>query len=82
MSGAARPADVLKYLESARINFSLCYRLLQRAIGLVGMVAVVETAFTQVRGKLDKALFNFAETQVVQAKHLDTGAIDEMAIWI
>ena len=77
---ATRPADVLKNLEAARINFPLRYRLLYCAVRLVGVVAIVKAALAEVGGKFNKALFNFPETQVMQAKHYHARTINQVAV--
>jgi len=74
--------DFLKQFKSARIDFPVLHCLLQRAVGFMGMVAIVETALPQIRCELDKSLFYFPEAQVVQAKHLHTGAVYQMAFSI
>lgn len=50
--------------------FSIRYRLVQRAIYFVYLVAGVETALAEIRGQLDKGLFNISETEAMQTKHV------------
>lgn len=73
---------LLKQLESACVDFSLKYSLLQCTVWFVSMVAVIKTALSKIGAELDKPLLNLAKTQMMQTKHLHTGAVYQFAVMI
>ncbi len=69
--------DLLKQLQSSRVDLSCRNGFPQRAAGLMHMVAVAEAALAEILRKLDKALFYPAEAEVMQAECLHAGAVDQ-----
>ena len=64
-------------IQPSRVDLSRRDRFTQRAARLVGVVAVVEAALAEIGRELDKALFDAAEAQVMQA-----GAVDQAAVLV
>lgn len=53
--------NLLEQFQSAGVDFALGDGGQQGAAGFVLMVAIAETALSQIIGKLDKTLFDFAQ---------------------
>ena len=64
---------------AAGIDETTRHHLTHGTARLVAMMAITEPAARQVRAELDKSLFDRTTAQVMQAKFLQTGAIDEAA---
>jgi hypothetical protein len=68
--------DLLKQLQSSRIDFPLSDRVAQCAARFMCVAAVVKAALPEILREFHEALFDATEAQVVQAEGLYAGAID------
>ena len=71
--------DLLKQLQPSRVDLARRDGFAQRAARFMRMVAVVEAALAEILREFDKALFDAAEAQVMQAECLHAGAVDQAA---